>query len=40
MMGYTIERLSKPEDFTEDVIKFLKEETPKISALFGNVFNH
>jgi len=38
-MTYTIERLSKPEDFTEDIIKFLKEEAPKLSALFNDVFN-
>lgn len=37
---YTIERLSKLEDFTEDVDAWLEEVAPKISALFGHVFNY
>ena len=39
-MDYTIERLEKPEDFTEDVWKFLNEEMPNIGKLFDNKLNH
>lgn len=35
-MTYTISRLEKPEDFTEDVIKFLREVMPKISEMYNN----
>lgn len=37
---YTIERVSKPEDFKEDVKEFLRKEVPKISEIFNNPFNY
>lgn len=35
-MDYTIERLQKPEDFTEDVVKYFNEVMPKIGKLFDD----
>jgi len=40
MTTYTIERLSRVEDFTDDIDAWLEQVAPKISALFGHVFNH
>lgn len=40
MTTYTIERVSKPEEFTKDFKKFLLEEVPKISETFDNAFDH
>lgn len=40
MTTYTIERITKPEDFTKDFKQFLLEEVPKISDTFDNVFDY
>ena len=39
MVIYTIERLRRPEDFRKDIKKFMREEIPKISQMFGDSFN-
>jgi hypothetical protein len=38
--SYTIEQLVNPEDFTEHVKKFFREEAPKISEMFDNKLNY
>lgn len=38
--NYTIERLTKVEDFTEDIKDFIHEEVPKISEMFGNDYDY
>lgn len=37
---YTIERIHKAEQFTPEIKKFLKEEVPNISKLFGDKYNY
>lgn len=38
-MTYTLERVQKPVEFTEDVKKFLADEMPKLSKRFGDKLN-